>query len=270
MPPTLTSARRNYRLSALISRRAVREARKVRPQGTAAIAGVVAAHQIAQAQTSQTAVADMLAEQDINAIADAILDLAAFTTASADLDRMLQQIDRDAEALLGQIDAETYIDRSFDRLIDSVVTDAARAAESVATAVRPDIYHVRFVNLPCCSRCAILAGRVYRWSTGFQRHPGCDCTMIPTTVASPLRQDPDELVRTGQVTGLSKADMQALRDGADLGQVVNVRSKKAGLMEAGHALTRGGGRPTPAGIYRMANDDREQALELLKRYGYIR
>ena len=62
--------------------------------------------------------------------------------------------------------------------------------------------------------------------------------------------------------------MQALADGADLGQVVNIRRKAAGLLEAGHALTRGG-RPTPAGIYRLASD-RADALRLLKRYGYLR
>lgn len=256
MPQSLTSARRNYRLSALISQRAVREARKARGSGSGAVAGVVAAHQIAQAQTSQTAVAEMLDEQAIESVADALLDLASFTTAATDLDRMLADITQDMQA-------------EFDRLVASLVTDAARAAESVAVTVRPDIYHVRFVNPPCCARCAILAGRVYRWSDGFQRHPGCDCSMIPTTVASKFRQDPDELVRSGQVTGLSKHDRQALSDDADLGRVVNVRSKKAGLLEAGHALQRGG-RPTPAGIYRLAADDRDKALGLLQRFGYIR
>lgn len=253
MPPTLTSARRNYRLSALIARRAVREARKVRGQGTAAVAGVVVAHQIANAQTSQSAVSEILAEQAIDSVADALLNPSAFTTDGVSLDRMLADLDTDYE---------------FDRLVDSIVQDAARAAESVAVAVRPNIYHVRFVSPPCCARCAILAGRVYKWSTGFERHPGCDCSTIPTTVASPYKQDPNELVRIGQVRGLSKADMRALGDGADLNRVVNVRSKKAGLLTAGHALTRSG-RPTPAGIYRLAADDRDQALDLLKRYGYI-
>ncbi|MCD4535650.1 hypothetical protein LRP67_16275 [Nocardioides sp. cx-169] len=247
------SARRNYALSALISRRAVTEARKVRAKGSAAVASVVAAHQIANAQTSQTAVAEMLAEQEIDSIAEALLNLASFTTAPDDLDRMVADIETDME---------------FDRLVASIVTDAARAAESVATAIRPNIYHVRFLSPPSCARCVILAGRVYRWSDGFQRHPGCDCSMIPTTVASPLVQDVDALVANGQVRGLSKADLQALRDGADLSQVVNVRGKKAGLLEAGHALTRGG-RPTPAGIYRLAGDDRDEALRLLARYGFI-
>lgn len=98
----------------------------------------------------------------------------------------------------------------------------------------------------------------------------CDCVMIPTTVAAPdLTYDPQELVRAGQVTGLSKADRQAIEDGADLGQVTNIRRRSAGLMDSGEALTRGG-RPTPAGIYRMAGDDRDRALSLLAQHGYIR
>jgi len=254
MPPTLTSARKNYRLSSLIARRAVREARKARPAGSSAVASVVIAHQVANVQTSEQAVAEMLAEQEIDSIADALLNVLAFTTTPQEVDRMIAAVDTDFE---------------FDRLVESIVQDAARAAESVAVAVRPDIYHVRYVNPPCCSPCAILAGRAYRWSTGFQRHPGCDCVMIPTTVASPYAQDPEQLVREGKVTGLSKADLRALADGGDLGRIVNVRSKKAGLFQSGQALTRAG-RPTPAGIYHLAGDDREKALALLRQHGYIR
>ena len=212
------------------------------------------AHQIAQARTSQAAVAEMLAEQAVDVAADALLNIPSFTTEPSTIGRMLGPIDSQAE---------------FDRLVESLVQDAARAAESVAATVRPDVWHVRYVSLPCCARCAILAGRAYRWSDGFERHPNCDCSMIPTTDPSEFVQDPDELVRAGHVRGLSKADMQALGDGADLGQVVNVRLRKAGLLEAGHALTRGG-RPTPAGIYRLANGDRDKALSLLKQHGYIR
>lgn len=250
---TLASASRNYALSALIARRAVREARKVRGKGAAAVAAAVLAHQVANAKTSDLAVAEMLAEQEIEATPDARLDLSQFTTAGSDLAAMLDEVKADWQ---------------FDQLVNSVVQDAGRAAESVAVAVRRDIYHVRHLTPPSCSRCAILAGRVYRWSTGFQRHPGCDCTMIPTTVSSRYVTDVDQLIADGQVTGLSKADRQALADGADLAQVVNVRLKSAGLMEAGTALTRAG-RPTPAGIYRIASD-RAQALELLRRYRYIR
>src|SRR5690606_8988113 len=124
-------------------------------------------------------------------------------------------------------------------------------------------------NLPSCSRCAVLAGRVYRYSTGFQRHPGCDCVMVPVTFASSdLTYDPLELARRGQIVGLSKADLQALEDGADFGRIVNARHRKAGLMQSGQALTRGG-RPTPAGIYASATS-REDALARLAAAGYIR
>lgn len=252
MPPALAAARSNYRLSSLIANRAVTEARKARGQGMSAVASIVAAHQVANAKTSDLAVARMLVEQEIEAVAEATLNTLQFTTAADDFVAMVDAIEQDWQ---------------FDQLVDSIVQDAARAAESVAVAVRPNIYHVRFLNPPSCSRCAVLAGRVYRWSEGFLRHPGCDCTMIPTTVASPYVQDVGQLVRDGQVSGLSKDDRLALEDGADFNKVVNVRSKNAGLLEAGHALT-SGGRPTPAGIYRLAST-REQAVELLRRYRYI-
>lgn len=261
MPPTLTSARKNYNLSALIARRAVREARKARGGGAGAVAGVVVAHQLANVQTSNAAVPEMLAEQNIATVAEAVLNPVAFTTEAATIDRLLAEVEADVQA---QFDAH------FDRLVASLVQDSARAAESVSVAVRPNIWHVRHVNPPCCSRCAILAGRAYVWSEGFERHPGCDCSMIPTTVSSPLRQDPDQLVEDGLVTGLSKADMQALHDGANLNQVVNIRLKSAGLWQSGETALRRGSRPTPAAIYKAAGDDRDRAVGMLAQHGYIR
>jgi hypothetical protein len=252
MAPTLRSARKHYRLSSLIARRAVREARNAQARGVGAVATVVATHQVAQAVASQTAVAEMLAEQDIVAAAEALLNSVAFTTDLATFGQMV----------------ETAGDSGFDRLVESLVQDAGRAAESVASAVRPNIYHVRYLSPPSCSRCAILAGRVYRYSDGFLRHPNCDCVMIPTTVAAPYAQDPDEMVRQGLVTGLSKADLKALADGADLGQLVNIRSRAAGLTESGRVLSRAG-RPTPEGIYRMTSS-RTEAVALLRRFGYVR
>ena len=93
--------------------------------------------------------------------------------------------------------------------------------------------------------------------------------MIPVTVASPdFTYDPEALVREGKVTGLSKADRQAIADGADLGRVVNVRLKKAGLTRSGRVLQRAD-RLTPEGIYQAASD-RDEVLALLKRAGYVR
>src|SRR5690349_9100743 len=97
MPRTLASARSNYGLSALIARRAVREATKVRGGGSAAVWSVVAAHQIANARSSETAVAEMLAEQEIAAQADALLNALTYTTGPTELGGMLEQVDTDAE-----------------------------------------------------------------------------------------------------------------------------------------------------------------------------
>jgi hypothetical protein len=250
---TLRSASRHYRLSALIAKRAAREATKVRKSGILAVAPIVAVHQATAARASEQAVAEMLAEQEIESIADALLNVLSFTTSADALDRMIAQVDTDAE---------------FERLVESMVQDAARAAESVSTAVRADIWHVRYLSPPSCSRCAVLAGRVYRYSDGFQRHPNCDCVMIPTTVAKAQPLDLEQMVRDGQVIGLSKADRQALTDGADLNQIVNVRLKAAGLKESGRVLERVG-RPTPEGIYAMTST-RTEAVALLRRFGYVR
>lgn len=212
---------------------------------------VVATHQIAQARLSQTAVSDMLGEQAIDSTADALLNLLRFTTSTETLEQMLA----------------VTTEGNFDRLVESMVQDAGRAAESVSTTVRADIAHVRYLSPPSCARCAVLANRVYRYSDGFARHPNCDCVMVPTTVANAEPQDVEQLVRDGQVTGLSKADLRALRDGADLGKVVNVRRRKAGLRQAGRVLARRG-QPTPEGIYAMAST-RDEAVELLKQFGYV-
>lgn len=255
MPRSLASASRNYAISALIAKRAVRQARTVRPKGSAAVGAVVITHQIAQARSSQIAVREMLAEQNIDAAAEALLNTAQFTTSVADFEAMVDKIAEDWQ---------------FNQLIASIVQDAGRAAESVSVAVRRNLGWVRHLTLPSCYRCVPLAGRVYRYSEGFLRHPGCDCAMTPVREGDEtFVADPAELVAAGQVTGLSKADAQAVLDGADFNQVVNVHRKAAGLLEAGHALTRGG-RPTPAGIYRAADGDHARALELLRRYSYIR
>jgi hypothetical protein len=206
------------------------------------------------AAQGQRAVGLMLAEQNARATPEARLNPLAFTTSTEVVAAMLEQVD---------------VDWQFDRLVASLVQDAGRAAESVSATVTPRVGHVRYLSPPSCSRCAVLGGRIYRWSDGFQRHPGCDCTMIPTTLASPdFVHDPVSLMRQGLVTRLSKADTQAIADGADFNQVVNTRSRKAGLTTAGRVLTRRG-RPTPEGIYAAATS-REDAIQRLIAAGYAR
>lgn len=199
--------------------------------------------------------AAMLAEQGIDAPPpDARLNPLSLTTTAASVAAMLDKINSEL---------------AFDRLVRSLVQDAGRTAQLIDATSRRGVSHVRHLNPPSCSRCAVLAGRVYPISTGFQRHPQCDCVMIPVTVASPdLTYDPADLARQGLVRGLSRADMQALDDGADFARVVNVRLKKAGVNQVGEVYWRGGRHLTPAGIYRKANT-RDEALTLLRQFGYV-
>lgn len=248
------SARRHYLWSSLLVTRAVREAESVRKSGVRAVAKVITTHQMVAAREAQPAVARMLAEQNIDQAAQAFLDSTAFTTSVDNMTAMLDQ---------------TATDSEFDRIVASLVADAGRAADQVATSVVPKVGYVRFLSPPSCSRCAVLAGRVYRYSEGFLRHPACDCTMIPTSLANPaFHHDPVDLMREGQVTGLSKADQRAVADGADFNKVVNVRLKSAGLRTPGRVLIRAG-RPTPEGIYATASS-RDDAIQRLIAAGYVR
>jgi hypothetical protein len=171
------------------------------------------------------------------------------------------------------------------------------------TTRQANVGHVRYLSPPSCQRCAILAGRWYRWSDYFKRHPLCDCVMVPTTaVASPdLVYDPQEAFANGQIKDLTKAQTKAIQDGADMSQVVNasrgmtqtttikgtrfnfttegttVRGLYGKSADAASTVEKKAGerylrstksRLTPDTIYRVARD-RAHAIQLLKHYGYV-
>lgn len=171
----------------------------------------------------------------------------------------------------------------LDMIVRTQVADAGRVADGVAITSRPHVSgFVRLLSAPSCSRCAILAGRWYRWNAGFQRHPRCDCRSIPASedAAGDLRTDPKayfgSLTPQQQDKAFTKAGAQAIRDGADIGQVVNARR---GMYTAGgRQLTaesttsrgrRKGVRLMPEQIYREANGDRAEAIRLLRLHGYL-
>jgi hypothetical protein len=59
-------------------------------------------------------------------------------------------------------------------VVSSQIADVGRSVTGMSTATRSNLSgYTRFLNPPSCQRCAVLAGRVYRYSTGFQRHPRC-------------------------------------------------------------------------------------------------
>jgi len=118
----------------------------------------------------------------------------------------------------------------LDRMVWTQVADTNRAAESAAIASRAKVGgYVRQLNPPSCSRCAILAGKWFRYNQGFQRHPQCDCTHVPAAedAAGDLVTNPrdyfDSLSPAQQDRIFTKSGAQAIRDGADMNQVVNAR-----------------------------------------------
>ncbi|WP_020111601.1 VG15 protein [Rhodococcus sp. 114MFTsu3.1] len=182
-------------------------------------------------------------------------------------------------------------------LVQTALADTARAAESIQTVSRPGLGYVRMLNPPSCSRCVILAGRFYRWNAGFKRHPRCDCKSIPAqeSIADDLTVNPqryfERLTRDEQDRTFGVANSQAIRDGADINQVVNAGR---GLQQAqvygrqleyttegttrrgvaGRIIRARGRTPNttprlmPSAIYDIA-EDRADALRLLRLNGYL-
>ena len=181
------------------------------------------------------------------------------------------------------------------------VADAGRTAAGLDTFARPKVGYVRMLNPPSCSRCSVLAGRFYRNNEGFRRHPRCDCVHVPTTrteaaESEGLVHDPyayfESLSESAQDKTFGKAQAQAIRDGADLFQVVNARRgmSYAGVSSDGsrrgqkvasdftrEGTTRralwGGANPkgkrlTPDAIYAQGLP-REATLDLLAKHGYL-
>ncbi|MDI9900248.1 hypothetical protein QM716_10315 [Rhodococcus sp. IEGM 1409] len=189
------------------------------------------------------------------------------------------------------------------------VADASRAATSLHIASRRRVGYVRMLNPPSCPRCTVLAGKFYKYNVGFLRHPGCDCRHIPSTEnrSGDLTTDPNEYFESLSVEQQDRqftvAGAQAIRDGADISQVVNARRGMSTAQVFGEELlathegvTRRGvayramsnagsarrstdvrgrryfqARPPrlmPESIMAMA-EDRPDALRLLKLYGYM-
>lgn len=185
------------------------------------------------------------------------------------------------------------------------VADAARVAVGVGTASRMNLAgNIRVLNLPVCQRCAILGGRFYRWSKGFDRHPGDDCTMMPVksqaqAVGDGVLFDPKAAYRAGQIKDITEAQAKAIAEGAELQDVVNAYR---GMSTTATSRTFGQSTPsvapvgvqpgmpdllgflppeirnrkpdlvrlTPEGIYQRAGSDRAEAIRLLRAEGYIR
>lgn len=197
----------------------------------------------------------------------------------------------------------------LDLVVRTAVADTGRAADSVAMTSRPSVTgYIRVVEGGACDRCLVLAGREYTVSTGFQRHPRCDCGMEPVTREHrPKPVSPQELFdsmsEADRRRTFGDAGAQAIQAGADIAAVVNARRGMATATVFGRRVqataegtVRGdfrrrefrrlqgegaiprsrsirGFRPErarlmPEEILRQA-DDRAHAIRLLRQYGYL-
>jgi len=294
--PTLQQARSHYEGQRHIVALAVLAVRRLfaRNRPLSEVVSTVSAYQLASATASAKAIAGMAGESQ-PLVAPSLF--AGVSSAGFPISEpIVATIDRFAPAPVEPLPANWWTDAqefmsSVEQLIASEIQDAGRSASQAEFVARPDwTNYVRMLNPPSCSRCAILAGRIYRDLEEFQRHPLCDCVMIPVTDWQDahdkgLVSSAQDLFDRGEMTGLSKADAQAITDGADIGKVVNARRGMVTADVLGHrvkATTEGTTKraewrranPTrlvrlrPESIYKYATD-REDAIRLLRLYGYL-
>lgn len=154
------------------------------------------------------------------------------------------------------------------------VTASATDAVQTTMAVTPQMTgYVRMLNPPSCSDCAILAGKWFRWNEGFQRHPRCDCRHIPVgeDAAGDVRTDPyayfNSLPVAEQARVFGTAEAEAIRSGADIYRVVNIRKRGVGGARAGRIY----GTPTKLTARQIIEQStsRAHAYALLEEHGYI-
>lgn len=163
----------------------------------------------------------------------------AFAGAAADgrpLDSlMLLSLITTKQGIAGGLSVDDALMRGLNqalRLGSSEAMQSGRNAVGSSMAGKRTIQgYVRVVQPPACARCIILAGKEYGWNTGFQRHPKCDCVHLPTTLIA-RRQDRrfvnpesyfNSLGRAEQDRIFTAAGARAIREGGDIGQIVNAR-----------------------------------------------
>lgn len=260
---------------------------------------VLISGQAAAAAQAQPYVAALAAAQGIPPAALAVAPL-AFAGMAADGRALASLLMQPALKTLGLLAAGAD-DRdalrsglaSLTRIVDTEISDASRTADHVGmVANRRWVKYVRHVSLPACGRCVILAGQTYSWSEGFQRHPRCDCVMIMIREGDADPLSPKDLFAQMTPKEQNKAftagGAEAIRLGADMGQVVNARrgmtttaegrkvttagTTKRGFAGRRMASARGrksAVRPMPEQLLADANGDRDQAIRDLYRFGYL-
>jgi hypothetical protein len=247
---------------------------------------VLVGAQTAAARAADRYVDAVLSEQGVDSDAVGRVDADAFAGLASDgrgLDSLLMS---PAFAVLTAISGGTTVTRALaggsaglDMIVRTQVADAGRAADQVALTARPQATgYVRMMVGRTCSRCAILAGRRYRWDAGFSRHPRCDCIGLACREdsADDLRTDPkayfNSLSADEQDRVFTKAGAEAIRLGSDPSRVVNARRGMVSAADGRLYTTEAAGRRPrlmPETILAQADGDRAEALRLLRLHGFL-
>lgn len=248
----------------------------------------------------------MLAEQDDYVHPDGIANPMAFGTGFApsgiDLESYFSiPVTRTLQAIksgVGESDAMQIGRATLRQMSTQALEDTSVSAMGVSITQRAGVGYVRVESPDCCPRCAILAGKYFRHNNDFLRHPKCHGTTIPCKGRDKAEKqgwitDPmdrfNRMSEAEQDRVFGHADAQAIRDGADIYQVVNAHRGMRPVGRGNISMTTSEGtsrygwsrmirkyeygqrqrrRLTPEGIYSF-NLPREQTIELLKREGYI-
>lgn len=122
-------------------------------------------------------------------------------------------------------------------MMKTALHDTSRSADLTAMTAHKYTKYVRVVQPGACSRCAVLAG-VWSAKTAFKRHPACKCSSVPAPedderVPAGFDHSPESyfnsLSEAEQDRVFTKAGAQAIRDGADISQLVTARRGATGI-----------------------------------------
>lgn len=243
------------------------------------VVGAVSSAQLKMAEASTTYMTDFLAEVDVLDQPVAQVSTASLVGYSSDgypLQNLLYgSVVAAREAATEQgLNAPQSLREGLAWLgpvVSSQIADVGRTATMLGTATRSNLNgYTRFLNPPSCQRCAVLAGRVYRYSTGFQRHKRCDCGMQPAISAGWAKSEGfifDPTANLSVIKDLTKAQRTAIDAGADLNRVVNA---SRGMSTVGRSVkSTTAARLTPQRIVQQAQG-RDDLTRLLRQYGYLK
>ncbi len=215
--------------------------------------------------------ASVLRETGADASGIGSLNPAAFLSATPDgrtVSGLLDQVPIKAKLAVSQglsaADALSTAGAWMSGSLLTLLADTRREVYGADIIQRPAVDgFVRMLNPPSCKDCIVLAGKFFRWNTGFERHPKCDCIHVPSAenAAGDMTTDPYAAFKSmspeQQEKTFGRSEARALREGADIYKVVNQSNRK--LSTANSRIDK---------IFRNAGT-RTNAVKMLQDQGFI-